>query len=152
MATQVHKLKGKLKWAKNLTQPDEFRGSTNYKVNIYDIDEDEWKKIGVQTRPREDKEGDKLYLLKRPDSKVINKELVPFGPITVVDTEGNDLSDTLIGNGSEAIVEFITYDTSMGKGHRVNKVTVTNLIEYSPPVEGVPATESGSDIDASVFE
>ena len=154
MATQVHKLKGKLKWSMNLTQPDEFRGSTNYKVNLYDVDEDAWKATGVQTRPKEDKDGDVLYLLKRPQSRVINKELVEFGPIAVVDTEGNDISDKLIGNGSEAVVEFITYDTSMGKGHRVNRVIVTDLIEYEPPVDTeMPAVSgTGDDIDASVFE
>ena len=149
MATQIHKLKGKLKWAKNLREPDDFRGSCNYKVNLYDVDEKAWKAIGVQTTPREDKDGDKLYLLKRPDSKVIKGELVQFGPIQVVDTEGNDLSDTLIGNGSEAVVEFVTYDTSMGKGHRVNKVVVTDLIEYIPTPMGEATAEQ---IDPSVFE
>lgn len=149
MPTQKHQLKGKLKWAKNLVIPDEFRGSKNYKVQLYDVDEDAWKATGVQTKPKEDKEGDKLFLLKRPDSRVISNELVSFGPIAVVDKEGTDISDKMIGNGSEATVEFITYDTSMGKGHRVNRVVVTNLIEYIP----TPVAELEEDlIDESVFE
>ena len=147
MPTLNHTIKGKLKWAKNLVIPDEFRGSKNYKVQLYDVDEDAWKATGVQTKPKEDKEGDKLYLLKRPDSRVIQNELVQFGPIEVVDEEGEDVSKKLIGNGSEAEVHFITYDTSMGKGHRVNKVVVTNMIEYTP----TPTVPEDA-IDKSVFE
>lgn len=155
MATQMHTLSGKLKWTQNLTKPDEFRGSKNYKVNLYDVDEAQWKNIGVQTRPKTDKEGHTLYLLKRPDSKVIKGELVNFGPIKVVDEDGNEIgSDTLIGNGTEATVEFITYDTEMGKGHRVEKVVINNLIEYIPQTEGAASnpTPAKGEIDKSIFE
>ncbi len=151
MATQKHSISGKLKWTQNLTSYDDFRGQQNYKVNLYDIDEEAWNATGVQTRPKVDKEGNKLFLLKRPDSKVIKGETVEFGPPQVVDADGNDLTDVMIGNGSEATVDFITYDTGQyGKGHRVEKVTVTNLIEYIPqgPEAGTPAGE----VDKSVFE
>lgn len=156
MATQTHKITGKLKWTQNLTKPDEFRGSKNYKVNLYDVDESLWKSTGIQTRPKQDKEGHTLYLMKRPDSRVIRGELVNFGPIKVVDPDGNDLSSTLIGNGSTAEVEVQVYDTEMGKGHRVEKVVITDLIEYIPVTEGAsgnpPATSKKGEIDKSIFE
>jgi hypothetical protein len=133
MATNYHKIKGKLKWCQNLFEPDDFRGSRNYKVNMYDIDESIWKKSGVQTRPREDKEGDVMYTLKRPTRKMIKDDLIEFDPPEVVMENGESLEGKTIGNGSEAIVEFITYDTSMGMGHRFNKVIITNLVEYVKP-------------------
>jgi len=133
MATNYHKIKGKLKWCQNLFEPDDFRGSRNYKVNMYDIDESVWKKSGVQTRPREDKEGDVMYTLKRPTRKMIKDDLIEFPPPEVVMENGESLDGKTIGNGSEAIVEFITYDTSMGMGHRFNKVIITNLVEYVKP-------------------
>ena len=139
MATNYHKIKGKLKWCQNLFEPDDFRGSRNYKVNMYDIDESVWKKSGVQTRPREDKEGDVMYTLKRPTRKMIKDDLIEFPPPEVVMENGESLDGKTIGNGSEAIVEFITYDTSMGMGHRFNKVIITNLVEYvKPTVEDNP--------------
>jgi len=133
MATNYHKIKGKLKWCQNLFEPDDFRGSRNYKVNMYDIDESVWKKSGVQTRPREDKEGDVMYTLKRPTRKMIKDDLIEFDPPEVVMENGESLEGKIIGNGSEAVVEFITYDTSMGMGHRFNKVIITNLVEYVKP-------------------
>jgi len=133
MATNYHKIKGKLKWCQNLFEPDDFRGSRNYKVNMYDIDEKVWKNSGVQTRPREDKEGDVMYTLKRPTRKMIKEDLIEFDPPEVVMENGESLEGKIIGNGSEAIVEFITYDTSMGMGHRFNKVIITNLVEYVKP-------------------
>jgi len=139
MATNYHKIKGKLKWCQNLFEPDDFRGSRNYKVNMYDIDESVWKKSGVQTRPREDKEGDVMYTLKRPTRKMIKDDLIEFDPPEVVMENGESLEGKIIGNGSEAVVEFITYDTSMGMGHRFNKVIITNLVEYvKPTVEDNP--------------
>jgi len=92
-----------------------------------------WKKSGVQTRPREDKEGDVMYTLKRPTRKMIKDDLIEFPPPEVVMENGESLDGKTIGNGSEAIVEFITYDTSMGMGHRFNKVIITNLVEYVKP-------------------
>lgn len=133
MATNYHKIKGKLKWCQNLFEPDDFRGSRNYKVNMYDIDESIWKNSGVQTRPREDKEGDVMYTLKRPTRKMIKDDLIEFPPPEVVMENGESLDGRIIGNGSEAVVEFITYDTSMGMGHRFNKVIITNLVEYVKP-------------------
>lgn len=133
MATNYHKIKGKLKWCQNLFEPDDFRGSRNYKVNMYDIDESIWKNSGVQTRPREDKEGDVMYTLKRPTRKMIKEDLIEFDPPEVVMENGESLDGRIIGNGSEAVVEFITYDTSMGMGHRFNKVIITNLVEYVKP-------------------
>lgn len=136
MATKFYKIKGKTKWTQNVTQPDEFRGASNYKVHLYDLDKENlaiWQESGVQTKPRVDKEGDTVYTLKRPGGKkIIKNEVVEFGPIEFVDNKGQPIT-VAVANGSEVEVHYITYDTNgFGKGHRVNKVIVTNLIEFVP--------------------
>lgn len=141
MATKFHKIKGKLKFTKNLFEPDTYLGNTNYVCNVYDINEADWNAAGVRTRPYVDKEGTKLYKLKRPHSKNIKGEVVEFGPPEVKMADGSDVEQGKIGYGSEAEIEFITYDTGAGKGHRLNKVTITNLIEY------VPEENPGVDLD-----
>lgn len=132
MATQYHKIKGKLKYTKNLFEPDTYQGNSNYVANLYDVDEDKWRSSGVRTKPYVDKEGTTLYKLKRPESKKIRDEVVQFGPPEVVLKDGSPVERGSIGYGSEAVVEFVTYDTSTGKGHRLNKVIITDLIEYTP--------------------
>jgi len=132
MATKYHKIKGNIKWAKNIIEPDDFRGSSNYKVTLYNVDEATWSKSGVQTRPKMDKDGDLCYTLKRPVKKLIKGDIVEFGKPEFVMADGSPV-DKLVGNGSTVEVEFITYDTSMGTGHRFNKVIVHDLIEYNPP-------------------
>lgn len=134
MATKFYKIKGKTKWTQNVTSPDEFRGASNYKVHLYDMDEANlavWKESGVQTKPRIDSSGDTLYTLKRPaGKKIIKNEVVDFGPPEFVDAGGSPIT-VQVANGSEVEVHYVTYDTNgFGKGHRVNKVVVTNLIEY----------------------
>ena len=132
MATKYHKIKGQIKWAKNVIEPDDFRGSSNYKVNLYNVDEAAWKSSGVQTRPKQDRDGDMVYVLKRPVKKLIKGDIVEFGPPEFVMSDGSPVTK-MVGNGSNVEVEYITYDTSMGVGHRFNKVIVHNLVEYAPP-------------------
>lgn len=132
MATKYHKIKGNIKWAKNVVEPDDFRGSCNYKVTLYNIDENIWKNSGVQTRPKLDKDGDLCYTLKRPVKKLIKGEIVEFPKPEFIMSDGTPV-DVIVGNGSEVEVEFITYETSMGIGHRFNKVVVHKLVEYTPP-------------------
>jgi hypothetical protein len=141
MATKYHKVTGNIKWAKNVLEPDDFRGSSNYKVTLYNVDEAKWKASGVQTKPKQDRDGDTCYTLKRPVKKLIKGDIVEFGPPEFVMADGSPVSKN-VGNGSEVEVEYITYDTSMGIGHRFNKVIVKNLIEYIPDNQQQGASEA----------
>lgn len=133
MATTFHKFKGKLKWCQNLTEPDDYNGIKNYKCNLIldEASEEEFRRAGIRTKKQTDKEGDTFAVFKRPPTKKIRDEIVEFGAPEVVDAEGNAVT-VPIANGSEAEVEVVVYDTMAGKGHRLNKVTVTDLIEFVP--------------------
>lgn len=152
MATKFHKFTGKLKWTQNITQVDDFRGTKNYKCNLV-LDEaslKEFEESGIQTKPYTDSDGDTFHVFKRPPQKKIKEEIVEFGPPEYVDSEGNPVT-VQVANGSEAEIEVVSYDTVMGKGHRLNKVTVTKLIEYVPEEpKGDKATNEA--MEAAAFE
>lgn len=158
MATKFHTFKGKLMWTQNITQVDDFRGTKNYKANII-LDEaslKEFEESGIQTKPREDKEGNLIHTFKRPERKLIKGDLVEFGPPEYVDENGDKIEGVIVANDSEAELEVVSYDTVMGKGHRLNKVTVTKLIPYEPDPEtevartGQENTRSAQ--EAAIFE
>ena len=53
------------------------------------------------------------------------------GAPRVVDADGNIWDDSVaIGNGSLVEVAFSVYDTSMGKGTRLEAIRVINLVEH----------------------
>lgn len=132
MATTYLKISGKLKWINRLFEPDEYpKNNFNYKCYLYDVSEEDVAKLkaaGFRGNPKLDRDGDTVWSFKRPVSKVMKKEIVEFGPPEITGL----IEGKLIGNGSEATVDIILYDTVMGKGHRLNKVHVTNFVEYKP--------------------
>jgi len=133
MATKFYKFSGTLKWTQNLTDPDDYNGIEYYKCNLM-LDEESQARFaesGIRTKAQTDKEGDTFNVFKRPPKKKIKDEVVEFGPPEVVDSEGRQIA-AMIANGSKAEIEVVVYDTMAGKGHRLNKVVVTDLIEYEP--------------------
>lgn len=149
MASKFYKFRGKMKWNQNITTPDEFRGSEFYKVSLYDLDEQslkDFEESGIQSKPKQDNDGDTLYTFRRPVQKIIQKKLAEFGPPEFVKEDGSPV-DVMVAHGSEAEIEVVVYDTMMGKGCRLNKVTVTNLIEFTPEEPDVNEEE----IDKSAF-
>lgn len=151
MATNYINLKGKLKWTQNIQNADEYGGNKFWKVTMYDLDEESMKAFkasGIRIRPKEDKDGDTLYTFRRPCSKQIKGEMIEFDPPAYVDNEGNPVT-VRVANGSEATVNLAVYDAgAMGKGHRLQGVKVTKLIEYVPDEE----PQAMGSIDKSIFE
>lgn len=156
MASETIKFTGKAKWAK-IYEPEEFRGATNWKINVY-LDKDNLekrKKAGIQSKVYDDEDGT-YVTFKRPQTKLIKKVLNEFSPPKVYDENGNCIVDykksadgtkfervgepVLIGNGSEVEVSVIVYDTPMGKGQRLESIKILDLIEY----------EGGGDFSGSI--
>jgi hypothetical protein len=99
-----------------------------------------------------DKEGNEFIRLRRPVQKQIKGEMVEFDPPKVVDADGNDIpDDVLIGNGSEAVVNVAVYDAGRYKGHRLQAVKITNLVEYTGDQGGADVVNSDG-VDVSIFE
>jgi hypothetical protein len=146
--TEFYKFTGKASWAK-VYEPEEFRGSTNWKINIYldDAELEKRKKAGIQSKVYEDEEGT-YVTFKRPQTKLIKGQQQIFAGPKIVDKDGkaiveykkNDAGNgfdrigdpVLIGNGSVVEVTVAVYPTPMGNGQRLESVRIVDLIEYSP--------------------
>jgi hypothetical protein len=127
MPTQYLKFSGKCKWAKVRKPDDKY---DNFSIQLY-MDDKSWETFevaGLSLIPKEDEDG-QYVTFRRPNKKLIKNDVVEFGPPEVVGAEG------LIGNGSEVTLDVVVYDTIKGKGHRLNRVTVNNLVKYEHPSE-----------------
>ena len=146
MATETYKFTGKSKWAK-VYDPEEFRGASNWKINVYldDAEIAKRKKAGIQSKTYSDEDGT-YVTFKRPQTKLIKGVLNEFAPPKIYDAEGNCVVDykksadgtnfervgkpVLIGNGSVVEATVTVYDTQMGKGQRLESIKIIDLIEY----------------------
>ncbi len=106
--SEYWRFKGHIAWAK-IYDPDTFRGSTNWLINFYPYDDDEWaniKESGIQGKPKEDdgeKSGikGKFITLKRPVMKPIKGNPVYFAPPRLYDADGKPLVYYTDNNGKE---------------------------------------------------
>lgn len=136
MGTQYFRFHGLAYWAKVHTPDEKYQ---RYCVDAY-LDDPSLillSKSGIQLEVREGKiqvdgeETTREYVkFARPISKVIKGKLAEFGPVAVVDAQGTKI-EALVGNGSDCIFEIAVYDTIKGKGHRLEKLTVKHLVEFS---------------------
>lgn len=130
MATKFYKFTGKCKWAKVYPgQEDEKYG--HFGINFYPANVEEFKATGVQLKPRQDDDGT-FFVLRRQPVKLIKGKLAELGAPVVLDS-GNNAFNQPIGNGSTVTVEIAVYDTQKGKGHRLEKVRVDELVVYEKP-------------------
>lgn len=130
--TQYFDFTGKIAWANSayggLFSPDpKF---DNYKANFY-LDPESWekyKKTGLRLKTYTDEMGDYVQF-KRRVSQMIGNKLEQMGPPKVFFVEGIEPTKD-IGNMSSVVVSVETFDTRNGKGHRLNRVIVTELVPY----------------------
>lgn len=141
-------------------QPDEFRGSIRWGLDLVPENQDEWdkfKETGIQKVPKERDYG-KFFPMHRPAVKLMKNKLVYFtapyvydkdGNVLVkyVDDAGNDLRSyeekdktvrrigepVLIGNGSLVKINVSYFPTQMGVGCRLESLRILDLIEYKKP-------------------
>lgn len=135
MASNTIFLSGIAKWAK-FYKPDEKYN--NYKVDLA-LDPqslETFKKTNLMLTLKDTEEGPTITL-RRPISKLIKGELVNFGPPEVIDSNNDDvdLEKVSIGNGSKITCRVVVYDTMKGKGHRLEKVRIDELVSYEGPSE-----------------
>lgn len=129
--TEYYNFYGKSYWAKVHTPDPEYQ---TYTLDAY-LDDKSFNllaKTGLELKIREGTIGDetKEYVkFRRPVSKVIKGKLVEFGPVPVEDAQGKKIT-ALVGNGSDCIFFVSIYPTKKGPGHRLDKLVVTNLVEY----------------------
>jgi len=135
MATKLFTIEGEALWAKVQT-PDEYNGIEKYKIGIIPASAKDWNTIkdsGLRTSVKKDTDGNEYITLSRPKVGKKNDDGEEFGggqPLVI----GPDKEPfaKLIGNGSKVEVLFATYDTRMGKGHRLETVMVKEHVPYEP--------------------
>lgn len=124
MELKPMKIEAELMWA-FLDKPNEMSGK--YQVDLCNLSKNAVKAledIGVSVRKREDKP-EKGFFITAKSSKY---------PITTVDATGN-LVAAKVGNGSKGIALIkpyeYTYRNKKGVGIGINKLTITELVEYT---------------------
>lgn len=129
-------LSGTAKWCKH-KKPDEKYG--NYTMDLF-MDDKSWAKFNdsgaqLKVRTSDDEETPGNFVtFKRAHSKQFNDELRIFGPPSVIDVDGNDISKDNVGNGSEVTIKVRVYDTRMGKGTDWESMRVETLVPYEGTV------------------
>lgn len=131
-----------------LSRPDDY-GNYSVGVTLDAASQAELKASGLTLQDRS-YNGATFTTFRRPQQKLIKQELVQFGPPVVID-KNNEPVTKMVGNGSKVTVKVIAYDSMKGKGHRLEKVRVDELIEYTPapvaPVApGAPQTRPQPEI------
>lgn len=135
MPTQMISVIGTAKWAKlfdyNKDTNEAFHGpGGGYTINVV-LDKSELDKVkasGARLKPSITDDGVELKFRRKHSHPTIPEF---GGPPKVVDAEDNPWdTEVTIGNGSQVEVFFTVYDTSMGKGTRLEGVRVLDLVEY----------------------
>lgn len=135
MSTKLFTIEGKSLWAK-VYEPDDYEGVRRYKLSIIPSSPKDWdtiKKSGLRTKVKKDQNGEDYITLSRPEIGKKNADGEEFGggqPL-VLDADKKEFTK-LIGNDSIVEVLFATYDTRMGKGHRLETVMVKQHVPYEP--------------------
>lgn len=145
--TKFHKIKGKIMWANNLFTPDSYEdGPAYYKAHLV-VDlatRDKFKDSGVRTKIRGHGDvpyleaGDFEVLLKRPEEHKVNAKGEKFGggQPKVLDADGNEWPDVVIGNGSLVEAEYCTYKAGKFSGHRLESVKILEHVPYERDEDG----------------
>jgi hypothetical protein len=147
MATQTYYFRGECKWAMVHSMDTKYG---NYKINLY-LDEASKKLYatsGLQMGSKKEQEGideetgkqkrpiacalddpESFITFRRAGSKTIKGETVNFGKPKVLNVD-NEVTNDLIGNGSEVTIKVLAFDTMNGIGHRLDAVKIDNLVPY----------------------
>jgi len=147
---------GKVKWAQNIRDADDFRGQQRWKISqILEGEElKRFKDLNFRIKIRDDEDG-VMVVWSRPVSKDFGKQIVEFLP-PVVEWDNGEEFEGLIGNGTIARVESSVFPLDDGsKAHRLEKIVILDLVEYDgggmdaddPGIARVIDKVSGNDAD-----
>lgn len=152
------KVKGIASYAQ-IYRPDEFRGSSNWKINLHPDAENIQliKDAGIQLTLKDravDNADGKFFTFKRPVEKDFGDSTTFFAPPAVYDKDGKPIVEyyqngrvvtssresdefdrkgepVLIGNGSLVELTIEVYPTkAFGHGNRLVDVKILDLVEY----------------------
>lgn len=144
MATKIIYLTGKCTWAQLETPDKKYK---SFSINLFP-DEDSWTKYresGLELKARTDAYRDNAPYIKlsRSDEKLIKGAVVKYGPPVVLDADNAEFPVIpRIGNGSDVTCKVSVYDTSQGKGHRLEAVRINELVDPATAIIDASNEES----------
>ena len=131
MASEFYEFSGICKWPR-LSEPDPKYNCWSICVYLDEASKKLFDKSGVQCEPQSDEDG--VYVkFRRPAEKIIKKELVEFPKPAVIDKNSVVVDPMVVGNGSRVRVTVRVFDTMKGKGHRLERVVIEDLVGYHRP-------------------
>lgn len=141
MPTRWFDIAGTVRWAK-FNKPDtKYNEMGEYNVDFFPDSMEEFAKLGLERTPKTDEDGRQFVKLKRDNKRLIKGEIVEFGPpklsIRVGKGKWEDF-DGLIGNGSKVLLNICVFDTRKAPGHRIERVSIIDLVEYDPDKGATP--------------
>jgi hypothetical protein len=144
MATEVHYLQGKAKWAK-LTNPDDYG---KWKIVLYPnpaslVKIEEFKKRGLKNELKKDDDGYYMNFARPTFKNFPGKPATPLAPPEVMYKDGTKCVE-LIGNGSDVIIKVEVYGFKRfpGIAAQLAAVKITELVPFVATVEGTPEQQA----------
>lgn len=130
MSNDTYYFRGIAEWAK-VHKPDPKFDVYTLDLYLDKLSMSLFKDSKLQLQVREGERGS-FIKLRRPNTKIIKKELINNGPPKVlISRDGNYVPfEDNIGNGSEVVTRVRVYDTMKGKGHELETVAVESLVPY----------------------
>jgi hypothetical protein len=136
-------LKGRSKWCK-VSSPDPWGF---WKTSLYLTPEslEKFKSLGVKNHLHKDDDG-YFIICKRPQSKMIKGKVVGLAPPIVINIDGLEMHDVVIGNGSDITVKLEyygwTFGGNPGKSVRLHTIRIDNLVPYEARIEDMEAYDA----------
>ena len=136
-------LSGKAYWA-SVTNPNRtFEPVWSVDLAVKDGELDKARQMNLSIKNKSDERGDFVTIKRKVNRKDGSENQRP----ALMDSNKNDMGNTLVGNGSDVNVLFKTYEWEyagkMGIGTELQKVQVTKLIEYIDNSEDLDVVPDG---------
>ena len=136
-------LSGKAYWA-SVTNPNTtFEPVWSVDLAVKDGELDKARQMNLSIKNKSDERGDFVTIKRKVNRKDGSENQRP----ALMDSNKNDMGNTLVGNGSDVNVLFKTYEWEyagkMGIGTELQKVQVTKLIEYIDNSEDLDVVPDG---------
>jgi hypothetical protein len=141
MATEYIYLNGTVEGFVRLGSPDPKYDNFYVGLTLDAESKAKYAASGMQMKAKTSADGKEFITFRRKNKAIIKDQLVTFGAPTVLDANDQPLTK-FIGKGTELTAKVIVYDTQKGKGHRLDAVKVSKLVEYVPPKKEEGVTET----------
>ena len=136
-------LSGKAYWASIANPNTTFEPVWSIDLAVEGGELDKARQMNLNIKNKSDERGDFVTIKRKVNRKDGSQNQRP----SLVDSNKNDMGNTLVGNGSDVNVLFKTYEWEyagkMGIGTELEKVQVTKLIEYNDNSEDFDVVPDG---------